>query len=134
MYLKINNTAFSFGAGTLLLITFILFWRQFYIGSISANATESKLRKSLSRLYYSFNPSNAVTPILFIAAGIFAVFITGVNRMDFDEKLLNRSSGTGGYLLWFESNIPVKEDLNTIRGKIALGLDDDSLSGMNFTQ
>ncbi len=131
--LKENNTAFSFVAGTLLLFTFILFWRQFYIGKVNVNSSDLKLRKGLSRIYYSFNPSNAITPILFIAAGIFAVFITSVNRMNFDEKLLLRSSGTGGYLLWFETNIPVTEDLSSVRGKIALGLDDDSLSGLRFT-
>jgi len=130
---KDNNTAYSFSAGTLLLFTFILFWRQYYIGRVNVSSSDIKFRKGLSRLYYSFNPSNAVTPILFIAAGIFAVFITSVNRMNFDEKLLLRSSGTGGYLLWFETNIPVTEDLSSMRGKKALGLDDDSLSGIRFT-
>ena len=86
----------------------------------------------MSRLYYSFYPSHVVTPVLFIAAGIFAVFITGTNRMDFNEKHLKRSAGTGGYLFWCENTIPVKEDLNTVRGKIALGFDSDSLSGMSF--
>ena len=37
--------------------------------------------------------------------------------MDFNEKQLMRSSGTGGYLLWCENTIPVKEDLNTTSGK-----------------
>jgi hypothetical protein len=87
---------------------------------------------NLSRLYYSFNPSHAVTPILFIASGIFALFVTGVNRMDFDEKLLKRSSGTGGYLLWGESNIPIREDLSTSRGRSELGLTEENLSGMNI--
>jgi putative ABC transport system permease protein len=128
-----NNTAFSFGAGTLLLISFILFWRQLYIGRKNKKSIGLKTEKNLSRLYYSFNPSHAVSPILFIAAGIFAVFITGVNRMDFDEKLLKRSSGTGGYLLWCESNIPVTEDPVTKRGRINLGLDDDSLSSLRIT-
>jgi putative ABC transport system permease protein len=128
-----NNTALSFGAGTLLLISFILLWRQLYIGRKKIKSGVLRNGKILSRLYYSFNPSNAVTPILFIAAGIFAVFITGVNRMNFDEKLLKRSAGTGGYLLWCESNIPVTEDPSTQRGRINLGLDDDSISGMRIT-
>jgi len=128
-----NNTAFSFGAGTLLLVTFILFWRQLYIRKRDDNKTGLRTGTSISRLYYSFYPSHAVTPILFIAAGIFAVFITGVNRMDFDEKLLKRSAGTGGYLLWCESNIPLTEDPSTQRGRRNLGLDDDSLSAMTIT-
>jgi ABC-type antimicrobial peptide transport system permease subunit len=127
-----KDTVLSFGAGTLLLITFILLWRQLYIGRTKNNFFEFTGRKNLSRLYYSFNPSHAVTPILFIAAGIFALFITGVNRMDFDETLLKRSSGTGGYLLWCESNIPLTDDLSTIRGRSELGLTYDTLSGMDI--
>jgi putative ABC transport system permease protein len=124
----------SFGAGTMLLATLILSWRQFYIAKPGKNSAILKHEMGLSGLYYSFNSSHAVTPILFIAAGIFAVLITGINRMDFDEKHLERSSGTGGYLLWCESNISIKEDLNTVRGRSSLGFDGDSLSGMNFTQ
>jgi len=124
----------SFAAGTMLLITLILAWRQFYIGNPGKNSAIFKQEMGLSRLFYSFNSSHAVTPVLFIAAGIFAVLITGINRMDFDKNQLIRSSGTGGYLLWCESNIPIKEDLNTKRGRSSLGFDGDSLSDMNFTQ
>jgi ABC-type antimicrobial peptide transport system permease subunit len=70
-------------------------------------------------------------PVLFIAAGIFTVFITSANRMSFTDKT-ERSGGTGGYLLWCENTIPVKEDLKTESGRISLGLDE--LSGINFVQ
>jgi len=123
--------AFSFSAGTFLLIALLLFWRQYYLGW---DIFKSGKRKSLSRLYYSFYPSNAVTPILFIAAGIFAVFITGTNRMDFNEKQLKRSGGTGGYLLWCDNTVPVKEDLNSLSGRKVFGIDDVLLKDMSFTQ
>ncbi len=131
---KDQELSFSFAAGTLLLITFILFWRQYYIGRIGRNEGRIKLRKNLSRLYYSFYPSHAVTPILFIAAGIFAVFITGANKMTFNENHLKRSGGTGGYLLWCENTIPVKEDLNTVAGRKKLGIADNQLAKMTFVQ
>jgi len=127
-----KELALSFATGTVLLITFIIFFRQYFINPIINKTGNIKRRFNLSRLYYSFNPSHAVTPILFIAAGIFTVIITGANRMNFNEKQILHSSGTGGYLLWCENTVPVKEDLNTDRGKIALGLDADSLEGMSF--
>lgn len=133
LILKNNSTAYSFGAGNFLLITLILFWRQLYIRRLKENKGSKGTGLDLSKIYYSFFPSHAVTPILFIASGVFAVFITGVNRMDFDEKLLKRSAGTGGYLLWCESNIPVTEDPGTQIGKASLGLSDDSLSLMSIT-
>lgn len=116
----------SFIAGSFFLVSFILFWRQFFI--------QGKRQPKLSRLYYSFYPSYAITPVLFIAAGIFAVFITAVNRKNFDPALNNNASGTGGYLLWMETSVPVTDDLNSRRGIQALGLDEDSLSGMKFIQ
>jgi putative ABC transport system permease protein len=130
--LKDSRLLLSFVSGTLLLITSILFWRQLYLARISNSIVSLKGTRDMSNSYYSINPSGAVTPILFIAAGIFALFITGANRMNFNEKQLRRSGGTGGYLLWCESTIPIKEDLNTETGRKTLGLDDDQLKDMNF--
>jgi putative ABC transport system permease protein len=72
-------------------------------------------------------------PVMFIAAGIFMVFVTGANKMSFNDKS-ERSGGTGGYILWCETSLPVKEDLNTETGKRSLGLDDAQLGKMNFLQ
>jgi len=124
----------SFIAGAVFLVFAILFWRQFYIGGNKKRSELIRSNTGLSRLFYAFNPSHAVTPILFIAAGIFAVFITGVNRKDFSSGISENSSGTGGYLLWCESNIPVRENLNSVSGLSVLGLDDDTLSDMRFTE
>jgi putative ABC transport system permease protein len=131
---KEHIIALYFVSGAFLLITFILFWRQFFTGQIKLSSGEINSRMGLSHRYYSFNPSKAVTPVLFIAAGIFAVFITGANRMDNNDKRIKRSDGTGGYQLWCESSIPIKEDLNLKRGRKVFGLDSDSLSALSFVQ
>ncbi len=128
---KDQEVPLSFAGGTAALIALILFWRSYYIGS---NPEKNRKRRSLSRLYYSFYPSHAVTPLLFIAAGVFAVFITGANRMNFDGKHLKRTGGTGGYTLWCETTIPVKEDLNSISGKERIGIDSGQLIQMSFVQ
>ena len=127
-----QEIAFSFIAGTVLLVAMILFIRQLLIGWKENMTDKHNKVKGLSTLYYSFYPSHAITPILFIAAGIFAVFITGANKMNFDENNLKRSDGTGGYLLWCENNIPIKEDINSISGKKTLGLDDGQIKSMSY--
>ena len=132
--LRDDQLIYSFSGGTMLLLTFILSWRQFYVSRFNNRYSGIKTRRQLSHRYYSFSPSGAVTPILFIAAGIFTVFITGANRMDFNEKQMRRSGGTGGYLLWCENAIGVKEDLNSKAGKKTLGLDTDELADMHFVQ
>jgi ABC-type antimicrobial peptide transport system permease subunit len=117
----------SFISGSMMLITFIFIWRQFWISG-------RKRKSNLSALYYSFYPSYAVTPVLFIAAGIFAVFITAVNRKNFESGVNDRSSGTGGYLLWMETSLPVRDDLNSRSGRLNTGMDDDSLDRLAFVQ
>jgi ABC-type antimicrobial peptide transport system permease subunit len=124
----------SFSAGVTLLITFILLWRQTITGKSAYNSKRLKDYTHISGKYYSVNPSNAVTPVLFIAAGIFSLFITGVNRMNFNEKELKRSGGTGGFLLWCENTIPVKEDMNDVAGRSTLGLDGDQFRDVTFIQ
>jgi hypothetical protein len=129
-----NKLLYSFSSGSVLLLALILSWRQYYIRRKIRSSVRLKSGNQLSRLYYSFNPSNAVTPVLFIAAGIFTVFITGANRVNISDKQLNRSGGTGGYLLWCENTIPVKEDLYSKPGRKSMGLDSDQLSAMHFVQ
>ncbi len=127
-----QKIAFSFIAGTVFLVALILFIRQFLVGWKEYKTDKLNKEKGLSVLYYSFYPSHAITPILFIATGVFAVFITGANKMSFDENNLKRTDGTGGYLLWCENNIPIKEDINSISGKNTLGLDDEQIMTMSF--
>jgi putative ABC transport system permease protein len=128
---KDQKIVFSFSAGAVLLISQLLFWRVYFLRNTSIISAG---RHSLSRRYYSFYPANAITPILFISAGIFAVFITSANRMDFNEKHMKRSGGTGGFLLWCESTIPVKEDLNSPSARKTYGLDNAALNEMSFIQ
>jgi ABC-type antimicrobial peptide transport system permease subunit len=54
--------------------------------------------------------------------------------MNFNENLNKRSGGTGGYLLWCENSVPLKEDLNSETGRKTIGLDKDQLLDMHFVQ
>ncbi len=126
-----NSVSLSFIAGITLFISFILGIRQYLAFTLNKERSQNG-NITISRLYYSFYPSQAITPVLFIAAGIFSVFITGANRMDFGAEQLKISGGTGGYQLWAELSVPVKEDLNSLKGRRSLGLDEEELTGLNF--
>jgi putative ABC transport system permease protein len=63
-------------------------------------------------------------PVLLIAAGLYAVVITGINRMHSDGGSAAYKGGTGGYDLWVETTVPVKEDLNMPGGMKAYGLEE----------
>lgn len=128
-----EKVAYSFSTGTLLLLSLVLAWRQYYIRKLNVGGALKNSRQ-LSGIYYSVHPSSAISPVLFIAAGIFIVFILGSNRKNFSGINETRTGGTGGYLLWCENTIPVKEDLNTDSGRKIYGLDEDSLKEMRFVQ
>ncbi len=128
------STSLSFAGGAAIFVSLILLARQFFIGGFKKRANKLPNQNILSRLYYAFYPSRAVTPVIFIAAGIFAVFITGVNRMEISDKMKKSSGGTGGFLLWCESAVPVKENLNSVSGKKVFGLDDENMKDLTFIQ
>lgn len=58
-----------------------------------------------------------------LAIGVFIVFSVGLNRQDFSGSSQVRT-GTGGYTLWCQSNVPVYYDLTTRKGKEKLTLTD----------
>ncbi|HUX97600.1 MAG TPA: ABC transporter permease [Bacteroidales bacterium] len=124
----------SFSAGTLLFISLILSFRQYYLSGLKRANSLSQSLYSMSKRFYSFYPSQAVTPVVFIAAGIFAIIITGSNRLVLTDKMLMNEGGTGGYLLWSESAIPVKENMNTEAGRIEFGLNDPELKDIEILQ
>jgi ABC-type antimicrobial peptide transport system permease subunit len=134
LIVKESSTSLFFAGGAATFITLILLIRQFFIGGFIKKKNLLKNKTALSRLFYSFYPSHAVTPVIFIAAGIFAVFITGVNRLNISDKMKEPSGGTGGFLLWCESAVPVKENLNIVTGRKNFGLDEENLKDLSFLQ
>jgi ABC-type antimicrobial peptide transport system permease subunit len=124
-------TILAFAGGSFLLIAMVLALRQYYIGKLFRTRAD---RMNYSRFYYASHPSHAVTPVIFLAAGIFAVIITGANRQVISDKMLQPSGGTGGYLLWAESAVPVMENLNSPQGRTAFGFNEKEFKEISFVQ
>lgn len=129
-----QSTLLSFCAGIAAFAAMILIVRQSYLGKKISVSTGFRNAHQISGRYYSFNPQQAIAPVLFLAAGLFAVIITGVNRMDINDSMLKRSGGTGGYLLWGESPVPVQGDLNSPATRRDLGLDEAGYKDLIFVQ
>jgi ABC-type antimicrobial peptide transport system permease subunit len=128
------SVALSFSGGTLLFASLILILRQYYIRRSSRFSGGINGLYRLSRRFYVFNPSQAVAPVIFIAAGIFAIIITSSNRQGLTDEMLRNEGGTGGYLFWSESALPVSENLNTPEGRAEFGLNEEDLSGLEILQ
>jgi len=81
------------------------------------------------------NKTRSLSTIALLALGVFTIIITGANQQTFYGTSNNRTSGTGGFLLWGESSLPIIYDLNTPEGKIKYGLDAEPfLDDVEFIQ
>lgn len=83
----------------------------------------------------SLKRKQSLTAVVLLALGVFSVIITGANRKSFYGTEINKKSGTGGFLFWVESTIPILNDLNSDEGKKKYGLqDEDNLKQVFFLQ
>jgi ABC-type antimicrobial peptide transport system permease subunit len=124
-----------FLAGTMLFISSLLFYYLLIIKRGSGGSILMHGSGYHSWKYYASYPSRAITPILFIAAGLFIVISTGANRKSFNTNNLSKESGTGGYILWAETATPLTFDLNSNAGKNEYGLIDNArLANLSFIQ
>ena len=73
------------------------------------------------------NRSRMTGAIALLAIGTFTIVITGANRRSFYGSENDRNSGTGGFLFWSESTIPVLYDLNTQFGRKQFLMDEEPL-------
>jgi ABC-type antimicrobial peptide transport system permease subunit len=76
-----------------------------------------------------------VAAVALLSIGTFTIIITGANRKTLYGQDTFRSSGTGGFLLWAETTIPVMYDLNTPNGAEIFGLqDEEALKNARYFQ
>jgi len=129
-----KTTMLFFLGGSFVFISLLLFFRWIIRFSFSDSDELPLSLKNYSWLYYAFYPSKALSPIIFIAAGLFIIIITGANRKSFDLDYLSNKSGTGGYLLWGETMTPIQENLNLDTDRIVTGLDQEVFSDLSFLQ
>ncbi|MFN8255528.1 MAG: ABC transporter permease [Bacteroidales bacterium] len=61
--------------------------------------------------------------IALLALGVFVIIITAANKKNINGDEDKNESGTGGFLYWAETRLPVIHNLNTPEGKLETGLD-----------
>jgi len=129
-----KNTVLWFICGLMVFISFLLYLISLISRKYRTRREKSPRLVNPSWSYYAHHPARALTPILFLGAGLFTVIITGANRKSFNTDLLTRSSGTGGYLLWGETVTPIIYNMNSIRGMYEYNLDQELYKDAHFIQ
>jgi len=123
-----------FGAGALLLITGLGLsqallkivastWKK-PLASLAGLGLRNSTRRS----------GRSLAVIGLLACGIFLVIAVGANRHDPLAHAHRRDSGTGGFALIGESAIGILHNLNNSSGRQSMGLDDNSLEGVQVVQ
>ena len=122
-------------AGGLILLAAIalLDYTLLYAGQKTTNSLPGFFTMILRNV--NLKKRRTITAVALLAIGTFSVIITGANRKTFYGTENTRKSGTGGFLFWTESTVPVLNDLNSPEGRKKYGLaDESSLQNVTFLQ
>jgi len=118
------NTSMFFLSGGLLLIGLLLIFRRILIRFESRNEISLGMGK-LSQINLTRNKGRSLTVIILFALGTFLVVSTGSNKLDLFANAEDKSSGTGGFLYFAETTMPVLFNLNNPDKRAEEGIYED---------
>ena len=121
---EIINSSVFFAAGGLLLISGIFAFHFLISGNFYKNLKDFRL-EHLGWKNTFRNKVRSMSIVILFAIGAFLVISTGSNKKDLFVNAENLSSGTGGFLYFAESTVPVLHDLNDPSVKFDYGLADN---------
>lgn len=125
-----------FGAGALLLIG-LLFWLSGWLRARDTRAIEGTGLWAIARLGFrsaAFRPSRSVLSAALIASAAFIIVSVDAFRREGGELTTDPKSGTGGYVLFAESEIPLLHNPNDPSGREALMMQSPELRDVRFTR
>jgi putative ABC transport system permease protein len=127
--MEVVNVPVFFSAGGLLLVSSVglFLW---YLDRVSDSAGRELDLPLLSWKNATRNRTRSMSIVILFAIGAFLVISTGSNRKDLFAGSGDPSSGTGGFLYYAESTIPVLKRLNDPNVRVEFGLGE----GYSFVQ
>jgi len=120
-----DHPGLAFGSGALLLASGIGFFSWWCRGT-SRRRRALRPRAGILGLAArnsSWNPGRSVLSVALVACACFVIVAVGANRQQFGEELRSRESGSGGFALLAESQVPVYQSLNRRDDLLELGFD-----------
>ncbi len=126
------NPMLFFLSGGLLLSGLLLAIRKMLVG-MEANKTGKVRLHRLSQLNLSRNLGRSITVIVLFALGTFLVISTGSYKLDLFANSENKSSGTGGFLYFAETTMPVLFNINDSTRRMDEGIFED-FNAVQFRQ
>lgn len=108
---NLNPTMFFLSGGASLAGLLLLF--RFILIRLELRKTNIKRLTNLASINLSRNISRSLTVVILFALGTFLVVSTGSNKLDLFANSQEKSSGTGGFLFFAETTMPVLFDINS---------------------
>jgi ABC-type antimicrobial peptide transport system permease subunit len=125
-----------FGAGALLLIA-ALAWLGTWLRARDARQIVGRGTWAVVRLGFrgaAFRPARSVLSAALIASAAFIIVSVGAFRRDAGVLTTDPKSGTGGYALLAESELPLLHNPNDAAGRSALLIQSPELADVRFTR
>ncbi len=125
-----------FGAGAALLVA-ALFWLSAWLRARDTRVVSGQGTWAVARLGFrsaAFRPGRSVLSAALIAAAAFIIVSVDAFRREGGALTPDPRSGTGGYVLFGESEVPLLHNPNDAAGRDALMLQAPELSTVKFTR
>jgi ABC-type lipoprotein release transport system permease subunit len=119
-----SNPSLFFLSGALLLLGLLLLFRR-NLFRIEAKKNDKFGLEKLAQLNLTRNKGRSITVVTLFALGTFLVVSTGSNKLDLFANAQDKTSGTGGFLFFSESTIPVLFDINSTEKRDEEGIFED---------
>ncbi|MCB0588004.1 MAG: FtsX-like permease family protein, partial [Phaeodactylibacter sp.] len=120
---EFRNAGVFFAAGGLLLLSLLLGAHKWIHRGEQASERPQMTTPVLIGQNIRRNASRSFLVVAIFALAAFIIVSTGANRRDFFSDARDKSSGTGGFLFFAESTIPVLNNLNTAAIRFEAGLE-----------
>jgi len=130
-----QNASLFLSAGALFILGSISLLNQYFKNSTAKISNKPFNLRYLALKNAGRNKGRSLATVILLALGAFTIIITSANRKTFHSVGDMNSSGTGGYLFWAETTLPILYNLNTDEGKKSLGLEnEETLKEVRFVQ
>lgn len=116
-----DDPALAFGAGALVLIAGLAHFAVRFRRGSSGRRPVGGLAGMAAR-NGGWSPGRSLLSVALVACAAFVLVLVGASRRDLGDTVGDRDSGTGGYALVAETDVPLLHDLNTATGRAELGL------------
>jgi hypothetical protein len=82
----------------------------------------------------AWNPGRSILSVALVASACFTIVMVAASKQEFGEELRARDSGTGGFSLIAEAEVPLHQDLDRDDDRVELGFDDETIEKLDGVQ